>query len=104
MPAVSLPKESASNRRPSAVRDILLYGVCGGVLVVVLKLTEYRCRTVEARLVLSGRIFRQLMSAINELRLAFFRRLGRLARMKFAPYCYGWRFTYRTNQKRGAVV
>jgi hypothetical protein len=61
-------------------------------------------RTVEARLVLSGRIFRPLITAINELRLAFFRRLGRLARMKFAAYCYGWRFTYRTNHKRGAVV
>jgi hypothetical protein len=47
MPAVSLPKESASNRRPWAVRDILLYGVCGGVLVVVLKLTEYRFLVVE---------------------------------------------------------
>ena len=47
MPAVSLPKESASNRRRRAVRDILLYGVCGGVLVVVLKLTEYRFLVVE---------------------------------------------------------
>ena len=47
MPAVSLPKESASNRRRRAVRDILLYGVGGGVLVVVLKLTEYRFLVVE---------------------------------------------------------
>jgi DNA-binding NarL/FixJ family response regulator len=29
------------------VRDILLYGVCGGVLVAVLKLTEYRFLVVE---------------------------------------------------------
>ena len=47
MPAVSLPKESTLNRRRGAVRDILLYGVCGGVLVVVLKLTEYRFLVVE---------------------------------------------------------
>jgi DNA-binding NarL/FixJ family response regulator len=29
------------------VRDILLYGVCGGVLIAVLKLTEYRFLVVE---------------------------------------------------------
>jgi DNA-binding CsgD family transcriptional regulator len=29
------------------VRDILLYGLCGGVLIAVLKLTEYRFLVVE---------------------------------------------------------
>jgi hypothetical protein len=33
-------KESAPSSRRRAVRDILLYGVCGGLLIVILKLTE----------------------------------------------------------------
>jgi DNA-binding NarL/FixJ family response regulator len=37
-----LTKESAPAWRRRAVRDILLYGVCGGLLIVILKLTEYR--------------------------------------------------------------
>ena len=60
MPAVNLPKESASNRRRRAVRDILLYGVCGGVLVVVLKLTEYRFLVVEH----SVKIYMGLVAAL----------------------------------------
>jgi len=44
---VTLTKESAPSSRLRAVRDILLYGVCGGVLIVVLKLTEYRFLVVE---------------------------------------------------------
>ena len=32
MAAVNLAKESASNSRRRAVRDILMYGACGGVL------------------------------------------------------------------------
>ncbi len=44
---MSLTKESAQNSRRRAVRDILIYGVCGGVLVAVLKLTEYRFLVVE---------------------------------------------------------
>jgi DNA-binding CsgD family transcriptional regulator len=42
-----LTKESTPNSRRRAVRDILIYGVCGGVLVAVLKLTEYRFLVVE---------------------------------------------------------
>jgi len=60
MPAVSLPKESTSNRGRGAVRDILLYGVCGGVLVVVLKLTEYRFLVVEH----SVKIYMGLVAAL----------------------------------------
>ena len=44
---MSLTKESAQNSRRRAVRDILIYGVCGGVLVAALKLTEYRFLVVE---------------------------------------------------------
>jgi DNA-binding NarL/FixJ family response regulator len=44
---VTLTKESAPSSRRRAVRDILLYGVCAGVLIAVLKLTEYRFLVVE---------------------------------------------------------
>jgi len=44
---VTSTRESAPGSRRRAVRDILLYGVCGGVLIVVLKLTEYRFLVVE---------------------------------------------------------
>jgi NarL family two-component system response regulator LiaR len=44
---VTLTRESAPSSRRRAVRDILLYGVCGGVLIAVLKLTEYRFLVVE---------------------------------------------------------
>ncbi len=39
--------EPAPSSRRRALRDILIYGVCGGVLVTVLKLTEYRFLVVE---------------------------------------------------------
>jgi DNA-binding NarL/FixJ family response regulator len=42
-----LTKESTQNSRRRAVRDILIYGVCGGILVAVLKLTEYRFLVLE---------------------------------------------------------
>jgi DNA-binding CsgD family transcriptional regulator len=42
-----MTKESAPNSRRRALRDILLYGLCGGVLIAVLKLTEYRFLVVE---------------------------------------------------------
>src|SRR5690349_716918 len=44
---VNSTRESAPDSRRRAVRDILLYGLCGGVLIVVLKLTEYRFLVVE---------------------------------------------------------
>ena len=44
---MSLTRESAPNSRRRAVRDILLYGLCGGALIAVLKLTEYRFLVVE---------------------------------------------------------
>ena len=44
---VTLTKESAPSSRRRARRDILLYGVCGGLLIAVLKLTEYRFLVVE---------------------------------------------------------
>lgn len=44
---VTSTTESSPSSRRRAIRDILLYGVCGGLLVAVLKLTEYRFLVVE---------------------------------------------------------
>jgi two-component system, NarL family, response regulator LiaR len=44
---VTETRESAPSSRRRALRDILLYGVCGGVLIAVLKVTEYRFLVVE---------------------------------------------------------
>jgi NarL family two-component system response regulator LiaR len=44
---VTLTRESAPSSRRRAVRDILLYGLCGGLLIAILKLTEYRFLVVE---------------------------------------------------------
>jgi two-component system, NarL family, response regulator LiaR len=44
---VNSTRESAPDSRRRAVRDILLYGLCGGVLIAVLKLTEYRFLVIE---------------------------------------------------------
>ena len=46
-PHVTLTTASHQSPRRRAFRDILLYGVCGGLLIVVLKLTEYRFLVVE---------------------------------------------------------
>jgi hypothetical protein len=60
MAPVTLTRESAPSSRGRAVRDILLYGVCGGVLIVVLKLTEYRLLVVEH----SAEIYVALVAAL----------------------------------------
>ena len=47
LPVTLTKKESAPSSRRRAWRDIPLYGVCGGLLIAVLKLTEYRFLVVE---------------------------------------------------------
>ncbi len=44
---MTLTTESDRGSRRRALRDILLYGLCGGLLIAVLKLTEYRFLVVE---------------------------------------------------------
>jgi NarL family two-component system response regulator LiaR len=46
-PPVSLIRESGTSPRRRALRDILIYGVCSGLLIAVLQLTEYRFLVVE---------------------------------------------------------
>jgi hypothetical protein len=45
-------RESAPSSRRRAVRDILLYGACGGVLIAVLNLMQYRFLVVEHSVVI----------------------------------------------------
>ena len=52
--AVSLMRESVPNLRRRAVRDVVLYGVCGGALIAVLKLAEYRFLVVEHSIEIYG--------------------------------------------------
>jgi NarL family two-component system response regulator LiaR len=58
-------KESAPSSRRRAVRDILLYGVCGGVLIAVLKLTEYRFLVVEHSVEIYGALVAVLFAGLG---------------------------------------
>jgi DNA-binding NarL/FixJ family response regulator len=44
---VAPTRESVPSSRRRAVRDILIYGVCGGVLIAILNLMQYRFLIVE---------------------------------------------------------
>ena len=48
-----------------AARDILIYGVCGGVLILVLKLTEYRFLVVEHSVEIYGALIAALFAAVG---------------------------------------
>lgn len=47
------------------MRDILLYGVCGGVLIVILKLTEYRFLVVEHSVEIYGALIAALFAGLG---------------------------------------
>jgi NarL family two-component system response regulator LiaR len=64
-PPVTLTKESAPSSRRRAVRDILLYGVCGGLLIAVLKLTEYRFLVVEHSVEIYGALVAVLFAGLG---------------------------------------
>lgn len=64
-PPVTLPRESAPSSRRRALRDILLYGVCGGLLIAVLKLTEYRFLVVEHSVEIYGALVAALFAALG---------------------------------------
>ena len=44
------------------------------------------------------------MPAISQIRLAFSLKIGKLGNMTFSFYSYAWRFTYRNNRVREAIV
>ena len=63
--AVTVPRESAPSSRRRAVRDIVLYGLCGGVLIAVLKLTEYRFLVIEHSVQIYGASVAGLFAALG---------------------------------------
>lgn len=58
-------KESGPSSRRRVVLEILLYGVCGGVLIVVLKLTEYRFLVVEHSVEIYGALIAALFAGLG---------------------------------------
>jgi DNA-binding CsgD family transcriptional regulator len=60
-----MTRESAPSSRRRAVRDILLYGACGGVLIVLLKLTEYRFLVVEHSVEIYGGLVAALFAGLG---------------------------------------
>jgi NarL family two-component system response regulator LiaR len=62
---VSLTRESAPSSRSRVVRDILLYGVCSGVLIAVLNLTEYRFLVVEHSVEIYGALVAVLFAGLG---------------------------------------
>ena len=62
---MTLTKESAARSRRRAVRDILLYGLCGGVLIAILKLTEYRFLVVEHSVEIYGALIAALFAGLG---------------------------------------
>ena len=62
---MTLRKESAPSSRRRAVRDILLYGVAGGLLIAVLKLTEYRFLVVEHAVEIYGALVAALFAGLG---------------------------------------
>jgi DNA-binding NarL/FixJ family response regulator len=62
---VTSTTESAPSSRRRAVRDILLNGLCGGVLIAVLKLTEYRFLVVEHSVEIYGALVAALFAGLG---------------------------------------
>jgi len=62
---VTLKTESEAGARRRAVRDILIYGVCGGLLIAVLKLTEYRFLVVEHSVEIYGGLIAALFAGLG---------------------------------------
>ncbi|MBZ5686566.1 MAG: helix-turn-helix transcriptional regulator [Acidobacteriia bacterium] len=59
----SAAKPNAALRR--ALRDILLFGVCGGLLITLLKLTEYRFLVVEHSVEIYGGLIAAIFAALG---------------------------------------
>jgi len=60
-----LPAKSALGPRRRAVRDIVIYGLCGGVLITVLKLMEYRFLVVEHSVEIYGALIAALFAGLG---------------------------------------
>ena len=62
---MTLKTETEAGSRRRAVRDILIYGVCGGWLIAVLKLTEYRFLVVEHSVEIYGGLIAALFAGLG---------------------------------------
>lgn len=62
---MTLTRESAPSSRRRAVRDILLYGLAGGLLIAVLKLTEYRFLVLEHSVEVYGALVAALFAGLG---------------------------------------
>lgn len=60
---MSIASDPASRR--AIVRSVLLYGSCGGLLFVILRLTEYRFLVIEHSVEIYGGLIAALFSAIG---------------------------------------
>ncbi len=59
------PPESKPSPRRVGIREILLYGVCGGLLIVALRLAEYRFLVVEHSMEVYGAIVAALFAGLG---------------------------------------
>ena len=57
--------ESPRHSRRRALWDILLYGLCGGLLIFILKLTEYRFLIVEHSVEIYGALIAAIFSVLG---------------------------------------
>lgn len=51
--------------RPGVLRELAIYGLCGGVLIAVLKYVEYRFLVVESRFAVYGAIVAALFAMVG---------------------------------------
>ncbi len=65
MAPVSLTAESAPGSRRRALLSIALYGLCGGVLIAVLKVTEYRFLVIEHSMEIYGALIAALFAGLG---------------------------------------
>jgi ATP/maltotriose-dependent transcriptional regulator MalT len=62
---VNSSTDSPQHLRRRAIRDILLYGLSGGLLILVLKLTEYRFLVIEHSFEIYGALIAALFAALG---------------------------------------
>jgi len=62
---VSSSTDSPQHSRRRALRDILLYGLSGGLLILILKLTEYRFLVIEHSVEIYGALIAALFAALG---------------------------------------
>ena len=60
-----LTTKNEAGARWRVVRDILIYGVCGGLLIVALKVTEYRFLVVEHSVEIYGGLIAALFAGLG---------------------------------------